>query len=40
MIKDREEIVPYPFLEWKDTHFPDYIMNAVNKAGFDAPTAI
>lgn len=40
LIKSDNSIVPYPFIEWKDTHFPEYIMKAVEKAGFDQPTAI
>lgn len=40
LIKSDNNTVPYPFIEWKDTHFPEYIMKAVEKAGFDQPTAI
>ena len=39
-IRSKEEEVPNPFVEWKDTHFPDYIMKAVEVAGFEIPTPI
>ena len=38
-IKDKIE-VPNPFIDWSDTHFPDYIMKSIVEQNFAKPSPI